>query len=344
MGSGESFDLEAAIAGVRGRGPALVLMHDNPDPDAMAAAEGLRVLLQHRADVEVTVGRAGLVGRPENRAMATVLGLRHTRVSELELAAFPIIALVDTQPETGNNSLPVGHSVDIIVDHHPRQPGAARAPWCDIRQDYGASTTIVHQYLRQAGVPLTEALATAFLYAIKSETRDLGRETSDHEFEAYTQLIREANLEWLHAISEPKVPAAHFAALDRALRAAEVRGSLVAANLGTLDYPDLVAEIADLLLPYERAHWVLCAGQHQGSVYLSLRTDVTSAHAGELMRSVVGRRGSAGGHGQVAGGRLRDPVGSYGELASVCRSLFDRLAALLGLDGETAAPLLPPRV
>ena len=39
------------------------------------------------------------------------------------------------------------------------------------------------------------------------------------------------------------VPRAHFAALDRALRSAELYGDVVAVNLGALGYPDLVAEI-----------------------------------------------------------------------------------------------------
>ena len=77
-------------------------------------------------------------------------------------------------------------------------------------------------------------------------------------------------------------------ALDRALRSATVWGELLAINLGALDYPDLVAEVADLMLPYEKAHWVLCVGQHNRTVFLSVRTDINDATAGALIRRVVG--------------------------------------------------------
>ena len=105
-------------------------------------------------------------------------------------------------------------------------------------------------------------------------------------------------------MTHPKVPRAHFAALDRALRSALVFGDVVAVNLGALGYPDLVAEIADLLLSYEGARFVLCMGQYEDSPYLSLRTEADNARAGTVMRQVVGNDGAAGGHGTMAGARL----------------------------------------
>jgi nanoRNase/pAp phosphatase (c-di-AMP/oligoRNAs hydrolase) len=343
MTNGDSrleFDFDEALARVRDKGKALVLMHDNPDPDCMAAAECMRLLLTARADLEVTVARGGIIGRPENRAMVHVLGLEHVPVEQIDFAAYPVIALVDTQPETGNNSLPPGHRVDIVVDHHTLRGPAVRAPWCDIRDTYGASSSITYDYLRRAGLIVDSKLATALLYAIKSETRDLGRESSEHEMAVYQELVPRADMEKLHDIAEPKVPAAHFASLDRALRNAEVRGTLVTANLGALDYPDLVAEMADLLLPYERARWVMCVGQHAGSVFLSLRTDQEHAHAGGVIRRLVAGRGAAGGHGMIAGGKLHAQVQGDGELGRIYAELADGLARELGVEKEVIVPLI----
>src|SRR5262249_50032045 len=103
-----AFDLTAALARVAGRGPALILTHDNADPDSMAGAEALALLLRSEAHIDTTIARGGIVGRAENRAMVSVLGLDHRDVSTLHLEHYPTIALVDTQPETGNNSLPIG--------------------------------------------------------------------------------------------------------------------------------------------------------------------------------------------------------------------------------------------
>ncbi|MGZ3427261.1 MAG: DHH family phosphoesterase, partial [Polyangia bacterium] len=129
----------------------------------------------------------------------------------------------------------------------------------------------------------------------------------------------------------------HFVALDRALRSAMVWGELLAINLGALDYPDLVAEVADLMLPYEKAHWVLCVGQHNRTVFLSVRTDINDATAGALIRRVVGSNGAAGGHGMIAGGRMFAEVRDEAALKSV----YDELVARLVLELKLSAAPTP---
>ncbi len=141
-------------------------------------------------------------------------------------------------------------------------------------------------------------------------------------------------------MTHPKVPRAHFAALDRALRSAEVFGTLVAVNLGTLGYPDLVAEIADLLLSYEGAKMVLCIGEYQHNAYLSLRTEVDNARAGAVMRHIVAHDGAAGGHGTMAGARLQATLATASELEATFREMVRRLAEALGIPGGSGEPLL----
>ena len=81
-----------------------------------------------------------------------------------------------------------------------------------------------------------------------------------------------ADHEKLFAIAHPKLGREHWVAVDRAIRNAVSWGDLLAINLGTCEYPDLVAEVADLMLAYDRCRWVLCVGRHDGEVFLSIRT------------------------------------------------------------------------
>ncbi len=142
-------------------------------------------------------------------------------------------------------------------------------------------------------------------------------------------------------MTHPKVSRAHFAALDRALRSAEIHGNIVAVNLGRLGYPDLVAEIADLLLPYEGAKLVLCAGHYDGSAYLSLRAEPTQRRAGTLMRAIVGTSGAAGGHGTMAGARLFTKVRSGRTLDAEFKRLVANLREATNQNGKAPIPLLP---
>lgn len=333
-------DLEASLGTLRGRKSALCYMHDNPDPDALAAGMGLRHLFEHEIGAATTLALGGIVGRAENRAMVDTLGIPLAAVEDLDPARFDIIALLDTQPETGNNSLPVGHRVDVVVDHHPTRKGSLRAAWCDIRPSLGATSTIVLGYLRERKVEIDSKLATAFFYALRSETRDLGRESTPAERDAYLHLVPMVDHQLLYRISHPKVPREHFGALDRALRSAQVYGDLVAVNLGGLGYPDLVAEVADLLLSFDGARFVICMGRYAGAAYLSLRTEASDARAGTLMRNIVGPDGAAGGHGTMAGARLHVPIGSDAALEAAYARIVARTCEVLGREQQNPRSLV----
>lgn len=339
------FDLERALGGLAGRKSALIYTHDNPDPDALAAALGLGRLIAHEVGAQVTVAHGGIVGRAQNRAMVDNLKMPLQLVDRIDPDAFDAIGLVDSQPETGNNSLPPGHRIDVVVDHHPPRPSSLRAPWCDIRPELGATCTIVFEYLRARRVPIDPPLATAFFFALRTETRDLGRESTEAERHAYLELVPLVDHAMLYRMTHPKVPREHFAALDRALRSAQVYGDIVAVNLGALGYPDLVAEIADLLLSLEGARFVLCMGQYEASAYLSLRTEASEARAGSVMRHIVGTEGAAGGHGTMAGARLFAPVTSEDALQTTFQEVVRRLREALGQESIADEPLLqlPPK-
>jgi nanoRNase/pAp phosphatase (c-di-AMP/oligoRNAs hydrolase) len=338
-----AFDLSRALAGLAGRKSALVYTHDNPDPDSLAAAMGLGRLFEHELGARVTLTHGGIVGRAQNRAMVESLKLPLVQSETIQPDQFDAIAMVDSQPETGNNSLPHNHRIDVVVDHHPPRAGSARAPWCDIRPDLGATSTIIFGYLRERRVVLETPLATAMFFALRTETRDLGRESTEAERLAYLDLIPRVDHALLYRMTHPKVPREHFSALDRALRSAQVFGELVAVNLGHLGYPDLVAEIADLLLSYEGARYVLCMGQFEGSAYLSLRTEATDARAGSVMRQIVAADGAAGGHGTMAGARLFAPVNTDQALQVMFGMIVQRLRDVLGHAPVAGQPLLVPQ-
>jgi nanoRNase/pAp phosphatase (c-di-AMP/oligoRNAs hydrolase) len=338
--SAPRFPLEAALDRISNTKRLLIYMHDNPDPDALAAASGLKRLVEHEVGADVTLALGGIVGRAENRAMVEALRIPLTPMEELSISRFDRLAIVDSQPGTGNNSLPGKRKVDIIVDHHPKREESEGAIWSDVRSELGATSTIVLEYLRDRRIPIDSRLATGLFYALRSETRDLGREATDAERDAYLFLVPLVDHKTLSRISHPKVPREHFTALDRALRSARVYGNVVAADLGELSYPDLVAEIADLLLGFDRAKFVLCGGRFGTKAFLSLRTDTSESRAGTLMREIINTQGAAGGHGTMAGGRLHEPVHDDTQMASAFGQVVDRLLSAVGAPKDASLPLV----
>jgi nanoRNase/pAp phosphatase (c-di-AMP/oligoRNAs hydrolase) len=337
FGLGE-FSLDKGLAMLQGRHNLLIYMHDNPDPDAMAAALGLKHLIESTTDLSATMALGGIVGRAENRAMVDKLHVPLIPSDVLNTNHFDAIAIVDSQPGTGNNSLPAGREVDIVIDHHPAREESAKASWCDIRPHLGATSTMVLQYLREKNLPINTSLATALFYAIRSETRDLGREATVAERDAYLYLIPLVDHHLMFRIQQPKLPRQYYMALDKALRMAETWGDVITVNLGAIAYPDLVAEVADLLLDYEGAQFVLCCGRYGRQIFVSMRTEPSQRRAGALMRQIIGADGAAGGHGTTAGGRLFAQVTSDADL----QNAFDHLVyRLLELTGRVGAPRIP---
>src|SRR4030088_113344 len=67
--------LRKLLAVARTHRRALVLTHDNPDPDAVASACRLAFLLPEAAHVHAQPAYGGIIGRAENKALLKVLHL-----------------------------------------------------------------------------------------------------------------------------------------------------------------------------------------------------------------------------------------------------------------------------
>src|SRR5262245_20344139 len=141
------FNLDRGLRALRGRKRALLVMHDNPDPDSLAGAEGMRLLFAKKLRVQSTLALGGIIGRAENRALVDVLHLELVPMEQIDPSAFDLIALIDTQPGAGNNSLPSGVQAHVVIDHHPLRGPHPGVLWEDIRSTMGASSTIVYEYL-----------------------------------------------------------------------------------------------------------------------------------------------------------------------------------------------------
>ena len=107
------------------------------------------------------------------------------------------------------------------------------------------------------------------------------------------------------------LPLEYYRAFGQGLHATRVYDHSVVARLGQMIRPDFAAEMADLLIRLEGAQAVLCLGQHEDTIHLSLRTKplmVTSQpltnDAGQLIQNVVVPPGRAGGHRSLAGGQV----------------------------------------
>lgn len=317
----------------------LILTHDNPDPDALASAAILSRLLRLGLGRRVTIAYGGIIGRAENREMVRTLRLRLSHVRHLAWRNYRHFALVDTQPRTGNNQLPRELVADVVIDHHPLRQPTAQSPYVDVRPAYGATATIVAEYMLESGVALTPATATALVYAIRTETQDFRRESAGPDKSIYDRALPHADKRHLAQIQHPRLPLGYFRNLRQALANVETVESLVVSHLGEVEQPDIVPEIADLLLRLEGKTWSLCTGAYGERLYLSIRTTNPRADAGTVMRRMLQRRGKGGGHGMTAGGWVPLAKAPGGDVRQLERQLAELLALNLRKNPERLQPL-----
>lgn len=321
--------LAGLLQALEGPAPLVILPHDNPDPDALASAAALKFLAQELIGKEAVIAQGGIVGRAENRAMLTYLKIELQPVAEISFAGDVHVALVDTQPGRTNNSLPAGKTPTVVIDHHPAYDRYDGVPFLDLREEYGATSTILTEYVRESHLEIESKIATALFYGIMAETQDLGRESTPADIAAAQFLYPYANKRRLGKIENARVPREYFAAFHEAIERARIYGNVVVSALPEVQYPDMVAEVADFLLRLDEVEWACAMGRYRDFLHVSLRTTEREANAGDVLQQVLGSRW-AGGHDMIAGGRTRLDGSGPDAVATTADRVLGRLLAALG--------------
>jgi nanoRNase/pAp phosphatase (c-di-AMP/oligoRNAs hydrolase) len=323
---------------------ALILTHDYPDPDSIASALALKRLLEQRIPkLSVDIGHGGIVGRAENRELVRAVKAPLCPLSELDPDGYQQFALVDTQPRTGNNSLPAGKRPLVVLDHHPIRRETRRVKFHDIRTRFGATATMMYEYLKTARFRLDEDLATALFYGIRTETQSLTREASKADRDAYLALLPTVDFRRIYEIEYAGVSREYFEEMGSALSTTTLYGDVAFTWLGEISNPDFCAEFCDMILRLESTRWALCVGAREGLLYLSMRTRERQGHAGRKIARVVGKEGKAGGHGMMAGGIAWLDRFENGSAESALSVLCQRFLEVTDAKEREGEPLVPRR-
>ena len=282
----------------------LILLHNDPDPDAMASGLALRSLL-HRTKTTAIIGAFQGVTRPENLRMANLLDIVVEPVTTESITMFDRIATVDVQPHYFGGLL---SRVDLVVDHHPEQAGYTTA-FKDIRADYGSTSTILTEHLRAVDANISGRTATAMLYAIKSDTLFLSRHTNQGDLEAFTYLYPLADAALVRKMEGGGITLERLRFVTQSVQTSVMRDQIYTTHLGVAPREDLIPYVADFLLQIEDVKWTIVSGEVDKDVIISVRNLGYSRNAGEFVKSCFSDIGNAGGHRSMAKAVI--PVGAF---------------------------------
>lgn len=285
--------------------PLSIIVHNNPDPDSLASAMALKYLLKLNGYKRIRIFYDGLIGRAENQALIRILKIPLSKTKNMSTNKERQIILVDCQPYTGNVTLPEGITPVGVIDHHSLYRKTRKIPYKDVRPDYGACSTIIFEYYGALGIPVPRDIATALFHAISSETQSLGREGSLPDKNAYLGLLPLISFDQLSKVQFPALSKQFISHLAEVLLKTFYYKNLTGVILDQLPYPDFVAEMADFLLRIRNITWSICIGSYGNLLYISLRTSNVDANASKVIKKIIPKYGTAGGHDMIAGARVK---------------------------------------
>lgn len=279
----------------RFKGEDQVLVLVNADPDAIASAMAVKRLLW-RKSAGVTIAAVNIVKRPDNLAMIRLLNVRMEQAGDIDPARYTRFVLVDSQP--AHHELFAPFTFDVVIDHHPVTDVAA--PLVDVRPEYGATATILTEYLRAARIKPSAKLASGLFYAIKTDTDNFKRRATPEDIRAFQYLFRHANIPLVRKIEQSEMRLDFLRFFKAALQERRIRKGRVFVHLGPVPSPDILVLIADFFMRVEDIHWSIVSGFHDRKLVVILRNDGIRKDAGAVAKRGFGDIGSAGGHHSAA--------------------------------------------
>jgi nanoRNase/pAp phosphatase (c-di-AMP/oligoRNAs hydrolase) len=272
-----------------------VLVIISADPDAIACALAVSRLLAVRA-AGITISNINQIDRPDNLAMVRLLRVPLVPFASVQIEQFAKLVMVDSQPN--HNERMAALRPQVIIDHHPDT--GYRAPYTDIRPSYGATATILTEYLRAARIVPSQNLATALYHAIKTDTDDFKRQTLNEDLQAFQYLFRRTNIQLARRIAQADLRFDYLKYFRTALQFMRLRKGRVFVHLGTVANPDVCVVIADFFMRIHTVTWSIISGIYDRKLVIIFRNDGARKNAGRVAQEAFGYFGSAGGHKSAA--------------------------------------------
>jgi nanoRNase/pAp phosphatase (c-di-AMP/oligoRNAs hydrolase) len=261
------------------------------DPDSLASAMALKRLLWRKVK-GVTISHFNEIKRFDNLTMIRLLKIPLVKPQGIRPSDFSKTVLVDGQPNHSESFAPLDY--DVIIDHHPLSE-KLQASFVDIRPQYGATATIMTEYLRAAQIRPSKSLATALIFAIRVDTGNFEADVTGEDVKAFRYLFPHADMNLLRKIEMADMRTEDLKYFRLALENIEIIEGKIFSHLGQIESPDNLVLVADFFMRLHEIGWVVVSGIYRKTVVVVIRNDGFRKDAGTLANRAFGRLGSAGG-------------------------------------------------
>ncbi len=266
------------------------------DPDAIASAFALKKLLQGRV-AKITLSHVNEIRRLNNQVMVELLKIPLIPFKREFLQEYQKIILVDSQPPHREEFREINFTA--VIDHHPITNGW-QAEFVDIRPEYGATSTILYEYLKTMKLNPNVYLATALIYGVKTDTDNFQKSAQLQDVLAFQRLFKKMNKHLLAKIEASDLKRSELRYFKIALENLKYSGNKAFTYLGKVSNSDILVLVADFLNKVYDTSWVFVGGEYKKNLVIIVRCDGYRKDAGKLISRVFKNMGKAGGHKEKA--------------------------------------------
>lgn len=280
-------------------GSSKVLVVINADPDAIASAMAVKRLLWRKVN-ETVIAHFNKITRPDNLAMIeyTEPGLVH--LDDINKKEFNAFVVVDSQPD--HNKRFSEFEFDAIIDHHPLT--SDNAVFSDIREEYGACSTILLEYLKANKTTPSQKLAAALMLGIKTDTSTFTRQAGLKDIKAFQDLYKLADNNIVTKVERALFNLEDLDFLGEVIKKRKIYKNRIFYHAGNISKPDELVIAADFFLSIAKVNWSFMSGVYEKKLIIVIRNDGLRKGAGTTAKEAFSSLGSAGGHKTMARAEL----------------------------------------
>ncbi|MDA8138069.1 MAG: DHH family phosphoesterase [Desulfobacteraceae bacterium] len=317
---------------------AVVITHNYPDPDAMASAWGLKILIESKILVPCRVLAGGSILRAENLKFLELLEPPLELVETYAPTSDEALIFVDCQPGNGNHLLS-NQSIKAaaVIDHHPPAQAKPRSLFRDVRSGVASCSTLVTAYLLEQSIHPKAKLSTALFLGVSS---DIARQPilTPIDQRAVRGLAKEIDFNLAIKIQNAPYPRTLYQRFHDALESTQLIGGTAVCLATKADSPAGMAGLADILIRCDEVHAVLLVARIGNDCFITVRGRSQDRHAGELAEALTRAMGSGGGHADRAAGKIT--ITAERGVEEIQAELLRRWRVILDLGAIGAVPFL----
>jgi nanoRNase/pAp phosphatase (c-di-AMP/oligoRNAs hydrolase) len=317
-------------------GTVAIFTHNEPDPDSIASALAFQAICKNEG-VKSKIYYGGEISHQENIELVKLLEIELNQIKneddvKVALANSSKVVMIETAIPSQNNPLPKDMVPNIVLDHHSTAKNVVASDLIDIRSDVGALSTILTIYMQQLDVKLDSKLATALLYALKTDTKSFTRNVSPTDLKAAAFLSPFSDEKIIKRIESPPMTPYTMDVIGNAIVNREVKDGVLFSSVGYVEERDALPQAAEFLLREKDIKIVGLCGIRGYNIHISARNTDSEIHLGEAVKKAFSEYGSAGGHATSAGVQISldrinitdksDKELIANEVANMCRKLF----------------------